>query len=103
MCGSGARCALAFLLRAACWLSRARRGRVAACAFPIGRATGARMPADASTLRILGLEALLAAQRDRRLAPVERWDPPYCGDIGLKIRADGTWLYRGSPITRVAL
>jgi len=61
------------------------------------------MPADASTLRILGLEALLAAQRDRRLAPVERWDPPYCGDIGLKIRADGTWLYRGSPITRVAL
>ncbi len=30
--------------------------------------------------------------------------PPYhCGDIGLRIRADGVWLYRESPITREAL
>jgi uncharacterized protein len=36
-------------------------------------------------------------------SPVERWQPPYCGDIGLKIRADGVWLYRGSPIRREAL
>lgn len=35
--------------------------------------------------------------------PVERWDPPYCGDIGLKIRADGTWLYQASPIGRMPL
>ena len=34
---------------------------------------------------------------------MERWQPPYCGDIGLKIRADGTWLYRDSPILREAL
>jgi uncharacterized protein len=26
-----------------------------------------------------------------------------CGDIGLRIRADGVWLYRESPITRRAL
>ncbi len=35
--------------------------------------------------------------------PVERWNPPYCGDIGLRIRRDGTWTYRQSPIGRVAL
>ncbi len=39
----------------------------------------------------------------RKPAPVERWQPPYCGDIGLKIRADGTWLYRDSPIRRESL
>jgi uncharacterized protein len=59
--------------------------------------------ADASSLRISGLEALLKAQREKGPAPVERWDPPDCGDIGLKIRADGAWLYRESPIVRPAL
>ena len=59
--------------------------------------------ADASSLRISGLEALLKAQREKGPAPVERWDPPQCGDIGLKIRADGVWLYRESPIVRPAL
>jgi len=36
-------------------------------------------------------------------APVERWDPPYCGDIGLAISADGRWHYQGSPIPRPAM
>ncbi|MBV8428183.1 MAG: DUF1285 domain-containing protein, partial [Hyphomicrobiales bacterium] len=35
--------------------------------------------------------------------PVERWDPPYCGEIDMVIRADGTWFYNGSPIGRAAL
>jgi hypothetical protein len=52
--------------------------------------------------RIFGLRALLAAT-DTGLPPVERWDPPYCGDIGLSIRADGVWQYQGSPIRRPAL
>lgn len=39
----------------------------------------------------------------RSPAPVESWNPPYCGDIGLKILRDGTWLYQGSPIGRPAL
>jgi len=59
--------------------------------------------ADAGSLRISGLEDLLKAQREKGPAPVERWEPPHCGDIGLKIRADGVWLYRGSPILRPAL
>jgi uncharacterized protein len=49
------------------------------------------------------LEGLLQRARQRTPAPVERWQPPYCGDIGLKIRADGTWLYRDSPILREAM
>lgn len=31
------------------------------------------------------------------------WNPPYCGDIGLRIRGDGVWLYQGSPIGRLPL
>lgn len=61
------------------------------------------MPSDATTTRISGLEALLKAQRTKGPAPVEQWEPPYCGDIGLRIRADGVWLYRDSPIGRPAL
>ena len=50
-----------------------------------------------------GLEHLLKTQAGRGDAPVERWNPPYCGDIGLAIRRDGTWLYQKSPIGRMAL
>ncbi len=49
------------------------------------------------------LAALLNDVRDREPPPVERWDPPCCGDIGLKICADGTWVYRDSPIRREGL
>lgn len=50
-----------------------------------------------------GLESLARSVRTRAIHPVEEWHPPYCGDIGLKIRADGTWLYRNDPIRRDAL
>jgi uncharacterized protein len=61
------------------------------------------MPADANSNRISGLEALLKAQGGKGPAPVEQWNPPYCGDIGMAIRGDGVWLYQGSPIGRMAL
>lgn len=44
--------------------------------------------------------ALIAAAEAHPLPPVERWDPPYCGDIGFEIWRDGTWFYQGSPIGR---
>lgn len=56
-----------------------------------------------------GLAALISrAQADRNagkdgLPPVEQWNPPYCGDIDMEIRADGTWFYMGTPIGRPAL
>ena len=37
------------------------------------------------------------------LPPVERWKPPYGGEIDMRIAADGTWFYKGSAIARPAL
>lgn len=54
-------------------------------------------------IRIQGLDELLKAAEANRLPPVEKWDPPYCGDIGMRIQADGTWLYQNSPIGRKPL
>lgn len=42
-----------------------------------------------------------AARRDP--PPVERWNPDYCGEIDMRIAADGTWHYMGTPINRPAL
>lgn len=39
----------------------------------------------------------------RRLPPVEKWNPPDCGDIDMRIAGDGTWFYLGTPIGRPAL
>lgn len=51
-----------------------------------------------------GLEALIArAGSVRGTPPVERWNPPFCGDIDMRIAADGTWYYMGTPIGREAL
>lgn len=49
------------------------------------------------------LELAFAAEGGRSMPPVEKWDPPYCGDIGLAIASDGTWSYKGSPIRRMSL
>src|SRR5690606_39251589 len=35
--------------------------------------------------------------------PLERWNPPFGGDIDITIDADGTWSYLGSPIRRPEL
>lgn len=53
-----------------------------------------------------GLEAIAAAvtgEKRRGPPPVERWNPPFCGDIDMKIAADGTWFYQKTPIGRPAL
>lgn len=39
----------------------------------------------------------------RGLPPVERWNPPFCGDLDMRIASDGTWFYLGTPIGRPAL
>ncbi len=37
------------------------------------------------------------------LPPVERWNPPFCGDLDMRIAADGAWYYLNTPIGRPAL
>ena len=36
-------------------------------------------------------------------APVHLWDPPFCGDMDLRIARDGTWFHEGTPIRRPAM
>src|SRR4029077_114840 len=55
-----------------------------------------------------GLDAITgslakAAGRSKGLPPVERWNPPFCGDLDMRIGADGTWYYLKTPIGRPAL
>lgn len=49
------------------------------------------------------LAASIKASKTRGLPPVEQWNPPFCGDIDMEIRRDGTWFYEGTPMGRVAL
>ncbi|MBV9529330.1 DUF1285 domain-containing protein [Sphingomonas sp.] len=54
-------------------------------------------------LRGLAIAELEALARERRLPPVERWDPPFCGHSGMRIARDGTWYHDGAPIRRPAM
>src|ERR687893_1081733 len=47
--------------------------------------------------------ALGAVPKGKGPPPVERWNPAYCGEIDMRIAADGTWFYNGTPIGRPAL
>ena len=37
------------------------------------------------------------------LPPVEKWNPPFCGNLDIRIARDGTWFYLGTPIGRPEL
>ncbi|MFS8035526.1 DUF1285 domain-containing protein [Xanthobacter sp. AM11] len=47
--------------------------------------------------------AAAQAAGGRGPAPVEAWNPPDCGDLDIRIAADGTWHYMGTPVARPAL
>ncbi|WP_269580576.1 DUF1285 domain-containing protein [Roseibium sp. Sym1] len=52
-----------------------------------------------------GLQALMsrADAGGKAPPPVEKWNPPFCGDLDIRIARDGTWYYLGSPIGRLPL
>jgi hypothetical protein len=53
-----------------------------------------------------GLDALAGAARQaaqKGPPPVHLWNPPFCGDLDMRIGADGTWFYMKTPIGRPAL
>jgi len=58
------------------------------------------LPSDPTIDR---LSAALGDLPRRGPPPVERWNPPYCGAIDMRIAADGTWFHDGAPIRRPAL
>ncbi|MGV6849633.1 MAG: DUF1285 domain-containing protein [Marinibacterium sp.] len=50
-----------------------------------------------------GLAASIRAESRRGLPPVHLWNPPFCGDLDMRIARDGTWYYLGTPIGRPEL
>lgn len=49
------------------------------------------------------LAASARAATKKGPAPVHLWNPPFCGDLDMEIKRDGTWFYMGTPIGRHAL
>ncbi|WP_208354066.1 DUF1285 domain-containing protein [Pseudaestuariivita rosea] len=49
------------------------------------------------------LAASAKAASKTGIPPVHLWNPPFCGDLDMQIRRDGTWFYNGTPIGRPAL
>jgi hypothetical protein len=53
-----------------------------------------------------GFESIQAAAGEaarKGPPPVHLWDPPFCGDLDMRISTDGTWHYLKTPIGRPAL
>ncbi|WP_267355364.1 MULTISPECIES: DUF1285 domain-containing protein [unclassified Methylobacterium] len=61
------------------------------------------MSEDSTDPTLNRLSAALGDLPSRGLPPVERWNPPYCGVIDIRIAADGTWYHDGTPIRRPKL
>ncbi|SMX26466.1 hypothetical protein TRP8649_00545 [Pelagimonas phthalicica] len=50
-----------------------------------------------------GIAASAKAAKGKGLPPVHKWNPPFCGDLDMRIARDGTWYYLGTPIGRIEL
>ncbi|HEX5793135.1 MAG TPA: DUF1285 domain-containing protein [Rheinheimera sp.] len=52
---------------------------------------------------MISLSSLQQQLQQPDLAPVESWNPPFCGDMPLHIDSCGDWYYQNSKIQRPAL
>jgi hypothetical protein len=59
-----------------------------------------RPPIELQGLRLDELQKLID---ERRLPPVDQWNPEACGHSGMRIARDGTWYHDGAPIRRPAM
>lgn len=59
-----------------------------------------RPPIELQGLSLADLQRLID---ERRLPPVDQWNPERCGDSGMRIARDGTWYHGGEPIRRPAM
>ena len=57
-------------------------------------------PPDLASLSLADAARLVA---ERKLPPVEKWNPTHCGHSDMRIARDGTWFHQGSPIGREAM
>ena len=58
---------------------------------------------DPIELKGVSLAELQKLIDDRRLPPVDKWDPEHCGHSGMRIARDGTWYHEGAAIGRSAM
>ena len=49
------------------------------------------------------LKGLKDVRKSHGLPPVEKWNPPYCGELDIHIKRDGSWFYMSTPIGRPEL
>ena len=60
-------------------------------------------PPDPFAFDALVGKANVGVNGKRGPAPVHLWNPPFCGDIDMRIARDGTWFYNKSPIGRLPM
>ena len=60
-------------------------------------------PEPPTDLSGLSLAEIARMAEERRLPPVESWNPDHCGDSAMRIARDGTWFHEGTPIGRPAM
>lgn len=62
------------------------------------------MPYEAPPdLRAMSLLDIARAVEQRKLPPVEKWNPAETADSHMRIAADGTWFHEDHPIARPAM
>ncbi|MCS6624325.1 DUF1285 domain-containing protein [Roseibacterium beibuensis] len=83
-------------------MAKAGRGQII-----VTRQSDQSATATTDTAAKPGPDSLIAAakqaQKEGKLPPVDQWDPPFCGDLDMEIKRDGTWFYEGTPIGRKPL
>ena len=56
-------------------------------------------------VNLKGIETIYSFSKSNKksLPPIEKWNPPFCGDIDMTISKSGKWYYNGSEIKRPAM
>jgi hypothetical protein len=60
-------------------------------------------PTPPPDLTGLSLAEIVRMAQEKKLPPVDKWNPTHCGDSAMRIARDGTWFHEGSPIGRPAM
>lgn len=60
-------------------------------------------PAPPPDLTGFSLAEIVRMAEEKKLPPVEKWNPSHCGDSAMRIARDGTWFHEGSPIGRMPM
>jgi hypothetical protein len=65
--------------------------------------TKSESPSDPGAADSLAKAVAQASKGKKGPAPVHLWNPPYCGDLDIRIGRDGMWWYLGTPIGRLEM